>query len=486
MVQAALPVDLRRGCGIPLHVQLATQVRALLRRGVLDPGARLPSTRALAAELGVARAVVEQAYDQLLAEGWLVARRGSGTFVAEVGGPRALASPRSVGEPALPTTRASWEAPENHGEYAAAPRDGRQAPIRLSTGTPWRDPRPHRAWRRAWRDVALADPPTDYPDPAGLPELRAEVARHLAQTRGLACPAEEVVITAGTTHGMELALAVLGDGAVAVEDPGYRAAVAAVRHSGRTLLDVPVDEDGLDVPALARFRDRVAAVYTTPAHQHPLGVTMPAARRLALLAEAERRDAVVLEDDYDSEFRYDVAPLPALAALDRRRVIYLGTASKALLPGLRMGWLVAERQLVERIVLAREARHDHPPWPSQRALLTLLREGHLDRAVRAARRVYTARGAQVAGRLARYGTLSAPVAGMYLTLLTGARVARAVAEDARGAGVEVQLLADLARSDRRTGLVVGFGGVSDTDLARALDVLERSLRARLRGRGTRA
>jgi GntR family transcriptional regulator/MocR family aminotransferase len=486
MVQGILPVDLRRGGGTPLHVQLATQVRALLRRGVLDPGARVPSTRALAADLGVARAVVEQAYDQLLAEGWLVARRGSGTFVAEVGGPLAFASPRSVDEPALPTTRASREVPADRGQYGAAPRDGRPAPIRLSTGTPWRDPRPHPAWRRAWRDVALDDPPTDYPDPAGLGELREQVARHLARTRGLDCSADEVVITSGTTHGMELALAVLKAGAVAVEDPGYRAAVAAVRHAGRELVDVPVDCDGLDVAALGRHPGRVAAVYATPAHQHPLGVTMPAARRVALLAEAERRRAVVLEDDYDSQFRYDVAPLPALAALDRRRVVYLGTASKALLPGLRLGWLVAERALVDRMVAARAARHDHPPWPTQRARLSLLRESHLDRAVRAARRVYTARGAQVTRRLARYGRLSAPVAGMYLTLLIEAGVARAVAEDAREAGVEVQLLADLARSDPRAGLVVGFGGVSDADLARALDVLERSLRRRLRGRGTRS
>jgi GntR family transcriptional regulator/MocR family aminotransferase len=203
---------------------------------------------------------------------------------------------------------------------------------------------------------------------------------------------------------------------------------------------------------------------------------MSAARRVALLAEVRRREALVLEDDYDSEFRYDVAPLPALSALDRRRVVYLGTASKILLPGLRLGWLVAEADLVERIAEQRAARHDHPPWPAQRALLTLIREGHLDKAVRSARRVYTERGDRVVARLGGLGTLSAPVAGMYLTLLTEPEVARAVADDGRRAGFDVPTLADLARSDTRAGLVIGFGGLGDAELDRALDVLEASLR----------
>jgi GntR family transcriptional regulator/MocR family aminotransferase len=453
VAKGILPVDVRRGSGTPLHVQLATQVRDLVSRGALEPGARLPSNRALATDLGVARAVVEQAYDQLLAEGWLVARRGSGTFVAEMG---PLPRPDATG-------------------HAAVSEPARDL-IRLSTGTPWLDPRHQPGWRRAWRDVAVATPPRDYPDPAGLRPLREEVARYVSRTRGLACTADEVMITGGTTHGMELALAALGTGAVAVEDPGYRAAVAAVHHAGRALVDVPVDGQGLDVAALSACPDQLAAVYATPAHQHPLGLTLSAPRRVALLAEARRRGAVVLEDDYDSEFRYDVAPLPALAALDRTHVVYLGTASKILLPGLRLGWLVAEASLVDRIAARREARHDHPPWPAQRALLTLLHEGHLDKAVRSARRVYTARGEQVTTRLGRYGTVSAPVAGMYLTLLTEPLAARAVADDARRAGFEVPLLADLARSDTRTGLVIGFGGVCDAELSRALDVLEAALR----------
>lgn len=450
---ATLPVELHRGRTTPLPVQLAGQVRALVSGGALPAGARLPSTRALAAELGVARSVVEAGYDQLLAEGWLVARHGSGTYVAE-----------AAALPAAGERRAAPASPD-----PAVPR------LRLGSGSPWVDPRHRAAWRRAWREVSALPVPPDYPDPAGLPELRDQIARYVARTRGVPCTRDEVLVTSGTTHGLALLLATLPRGTVAVEDPGYRAAVATAVQAGWQVLDIPVDEQGLVVDRLAAARQDVAAVYVTPAHQHPLGVTMSAARRVALLEEARRRDALVLEDDYDSEFRYDVAPLPALTALDRARSVYLGTASKALSPALRLGWLVAEAGLVARIAETRAARHDHPPWPGQRALLSLMREGHLDKLVRSARRVYAERAELLVGRLGRYGEVSAPVAGMYLTLLTPPAVARAVHEDGLRAGLDVPLLEELTRTDERAGLLVGFGGVSDAELAWALDVLERSL-----------
>jgi GntR family transcriptional regulator/MocR family aminotransferase len=290
------------------------------------------------------------------------------------------------------------------------------------------------------------------------------------------CRPEEVMVTAGTTHAVGLVLAALGSGSLAVEDPGYRAAVATARQSGWRVLDVPVDRDGLDVTHLAAAADDVRAVYVTPAHQHPLGVTLSAGRRVALLAEARRRGALVLEDDYDSEFRYDVAPVPALTALDRDQSVYLGTASKLLHPALRIGWLVAPAHLVAELARLRAERHDHAPWPVQRALLTLLGEGHLDKSVRAARRVYAERGALVEDRLARFGSLARPVAGMYATLLLPGPVADAVVAEGAAAGVDVPALADYSRSSGRTGLVVGFGGVSDEELDTALDVLAAALR----------
>jgi GntR family transcriptional regulator/MocR family aminotransferase len=337
------------------------------------------------------------------------------------------------------------------------------------------DPRHEAGWRRAWRDVSATRIPSGYPDPAGLAKLRAELAGYVSRTRGLPCGPDEVLVTGGTTHGFGLLLDILGTGAVAIEDPGYRAATAVTEQTGRTVVDVPIDQEGLDVRALRSSRAEIQAVYVTPAHQHPLGITMSAARRIALLAEATRRGAWVVEDDYDSEFRYDVAPLPALAALDRDRVIYLGSASKSVHPGLRLGWLIGPADLVAVIAARRAARHDHPPWPVQRALLTMLREGHLDKLVRSARRVYAERSRVVTGALAPYGQPGPAAAGMYLTLPLPGLVADAVRADCWRAGFDVPSLADYSRASRRTGLVIGFGGPTDAELSRALDVLTVAL-----------
>ena len=442
---STLPLSLDRGRGAaPLGVQLGRQVRALIAANTLAVGDRLPSTRALATDLGVSRAVATQAYDQLLAEGWLEARRGAGTFVA--------ATPHAV--------RRSRRRP--------APSQQAQQLVRLDTGTPWLDPRHRDGWRRAWREVSAAVPPAGYPDPAGLPDLRHALADHLARTRGLACDAGQVALTAGTTDGLRHLLTVLGAGPVAIEDPGYRAAVRVAESVGRAVVDVPVGPAGLDVDTVPAD---AAAVYTTPAHQHPLGVTMPAATRVALLEHARTHGTVVVEDDYDSEFRYDVAPLPALATLDPDRVVYLGTASKSVAPGLRLGWLVAPEPLVQAISDLRRRTHDLPSWPTQRAYLAMLRDGHVDRLIRSARKVYAVRGAATAQAL----PLDGPVAGMYVTVRLTADRTRAAVEAAREAGFELPTLAEYARTDRRSGIVFGFGGLSDGQFDRALAAIAGAL-----------
>ena len=437
-----------------MSVQVAGQARALITSGGLAAGARLPSSRALAVELSVARTVVEQAYDQLSAEGWLTTRRGAGTFVADTGN--------------LPTSQ------RRPNRQPSGRRHTNQL-VRLDTGTPWVDPRQEAGWRRAWRDVATAPMPRGYPDAAGLPALRAEIAGYVARTRGVICDPDQVMVTNGTTHALGLVLSALEPGALAIEDPGYRAAVATAAQAGWRCHDVPVDEDGIDVTALEQAPPDVRAVYVTPAHQHPLGMTLSAPRRVALLAEAGRRGALVFEDDYDSEFRYDVAPLPALAQLGGASVVYAGTASKMLRPGLRIGWMVGDRDLLARIAADRNARHDQPPWPTQRALLSMLRDGHVDKLVRSARRVYAERGRRVTRALEPFGEINGPVAGMYLTLHLPKAVATSVRADCRAAGFDVPSLADYGRTARLAGLVVGFGGVTDSELDRALHVLTASL-----------
>lgn len=438
-----LPVALDRSAPGSLPAQLSGRIRALVLEGTLVRGDRLPSSRALAADLGVSRSVAEQAYEQLLAEGWLEARRGAGTFVAASGG----------GIGALPRRRPV---------RAEAPL------VRLDAGTPWIDPRHAAGWRRAWREVSGARPPRGYDDPRGLPELRALLAERLARTRGLVVDPDEVVLVNGTTDGLRHLLTVLPPGPVALEDPGYRAAVETVRGVGR---------DTLDLPAVAPVTDLTgaAAAYVTPAHQHPLGRVMPGADRVGLLDAARAAGCVVVEDDYDSEFRYDVAPVPALATLDRSRVAYLGTAAKSVAPSLRLGWLLPPPDLLDAVNTRRRITHEGAPWPIQRAYLALLRDGYVDKVVRTARRVYAERAPRVAAALAPYAELAGPLAGMYSTWLLPQPDALRARDAARRAGFEVNLLSDYCRSATLTGLVVGFGGVTDHELDRALAALRSAL-----------
>ncbi|WP_422933736.1 PLP-dependent aminotransferase family protein [Sinomonas sp. P47F7] len=446
----ALPLQLDRASRSPLPAQLSAQIRELILAGTLARGSRLPSSRALAADLGVSRTVTELAYEQLVAEAWVESRRGSGTFVASPPG----STPRPVEARPIPT-------PET------------PVLVRLDAGTPWVDPRGVAGWRRAWREVSTAAPPRGYDDPRGLPELRAALAERLARTRGLTVDPDSIIVTAGTTDALRQLLPELPPGPVAIEDPGYRAAVETVRSFGRAVVDLPAGEP------VTSLRGTVAA-YVTPAHQHPLGLVMPASGRLSLLAAARAAGAIVVEDDYDSEFRYDVAPVPALASLDRERVAYIGTAAKSVIPTLRLGWLVPPPGVLEDIVRRREVTHAGAAWPSQRALLTLLRDGWVDKTVRAARRVYAERAPRVAAALAPYATLAGPLAGMYSCWLMPQATAVRVRDAARAAGFELNLLSSYARSSGPSGIVVGYGGVSDEELKRALRAIVGTLRASAR------
>ena len=439
----AVALVLDRAAAAPLGTQVAAQIRDALVGGVLPVGARLPSTRALATDLGVSRSVTEQAFDQLAAEGWLETRRGSGTFVA-----------------------AGAVSPARH-RPATPPRPD-SGLLRLDTGTPWIDPRHRAAWRRAWRDVSAATPPPAYDDPAGLLALRVELAAHLGRTRGLVCEPDEILVTTGTIGGLGQVLAALPPGAIAHEDPGYRAAAEAIRASGRPLRDLPAAEPVTDLAG-------TVGVYVTPAHQHPLGPMMPGSARLSLLAAARAAGAVVIEDDYDSEFRYDVAPVPALAALDRDRVACLGTTSKTVAPSMRLGWLVAPPTLHRAILERREVTHDVPAWPVQRAFVSLLRDGYVDQVVRSARRTYAARARRVTDVLSPLAAPILPVAGMYATVPMSPARARRVQASARAAGFEVPMLADYCRTARLTGVIIGFGGCTDDELERALAAVVRGL-----------
>lgn len=465
ILPSSLIISIDRSDARTFPVQIADRIRSAIDSGKITPSTRLPSSRALSADIGVARGIVELAYDQLTAEGWLEARRGSGTYVRRI--PTADGTHRAVPHPP--------EAP------IPASDVGRR--IRLATGTPW-VPSRSAAWTRAWREVGNSRPPQDYPDPRGDPRLRAAVAQLLGRARGLHTNAESVVVTTGSIHGMSLSLAALAapDSTVrpvlAHENPGYRAATTTARRSGWSVHDVPVDSDGMVTDELGRLPGGTRAVYVTPSHQYPTGGLLPVGRRRALADFARARDLMIIEDDYDSEFRYDVAPLPTVAELAPDRTIYLGTVAKTLGGGIRMGWLVAPQYIVEQIAELRVDLGDYPSTPVQQALLSLLRDGEWDRTVRAARRLYRERDKRVAAALAPFGELRGVGAGMHTTLMLEASVAAAVATTAAGVGVDIDTLAKSTRTESQVaGLIVGYGSVSEDELTYGLDVLVDALKS---------
>ncbi len=452
-MQSSLPLILDRAAGLPLHLQLAEQFRAAIRDGRLQAGHRLPSTRDLAKDLSVSRSVAQAAYDQLHAEGWIEGRTGAGTFVTDVA-------------PLQPAVRRS----------PARKPDPAADLLTLRPGIPYIAPTPDPGWRRAWREVSAQSPPPGYDDAAGLPALREALAEHVGRVRGIACGPENLLITNGTVHGLRLLLAVTrepGD-RIAIEDPGYLNAVIAARDHRLEIVDVPVDEDGLQVEALA---DDVPAAYVTPSHQYPLGGRLPVARRNELIRWARRTGAMLIEDDYDSEFRYDVAPLPALAQLDLDRVVHLGTLSKTLSPSLRLGWLVAADTMVDRLATFRAESGDWPGWPMQAALLAMLRDGYIDQAVRRGRRLYADRRIHTCSVLASYGQIIGQDAGLHITLLLPEYVDdRQVVAAALKAGVVIAPLSEYRRSTPGPpGLVIGYATPSTEDLHRALGILTEVL-----------
>lgn len=373
-----LPIDLRRDSGTPLAVQLADTLRSAAAAGHLRSGDRLPSTRALADRLSVSRTVTAAAYEQLHAEGWITGRHGSGTYVTTAP-PGARSTPQRRRKPAQPDVHR----------------------IDLVPGAPWVDGLDRAAWRRAWRAAADA-PPLLRPQRAGLPEYRAAVGEHLLRHRGLGFGDQDLLATGGTTAAVtEIAMAVLKPGdVVAVEEPGYQRAVQALRAVGMRVVPARVDPNGLDVDAVPHS---IRAVYCSPSHQYPLGGRMSAGTRIALVERARAEGWLVIEDDYDGELRYDVAPLPLLVALAPDVVVHLGTTSKTFTSTLGIGWLVAPPDVAADVLALRDTTGTGPSAAGQRVLVELARHGDLGRHLRRLRRELSARRELVIGALTEAG-----------------------------------------------------------------------------------
>ncbi len=458
-----LPLAVDRADARSLPRQVADELRTAIGNGTVVAGEPVPATRTLAQLLGVSRGTVVAAYDQLLAEGYLVGRVGHGTVVNP-----ALRDvhPPSAGRPASARTDSSPGHPV----------------IDLRPGRPWTADVVNTAWRSAWRGAAAR--PLDALPAAGLPELRVEIADHLRRMRGVRRAADHVLVTAGARDGLGLLLATLGPGGcVGVEDPGYPSLRRVPPRLGWSVTSLPTDEAGLVVDDLPTGTDAPQVVVVTPSHQYPLGGSLPVARRQALLDWARREGVVVVEDDYDSELRYTSSPLPALAALDDPDdgcVVTLGTFSKTLGPGLGVGFLVAPERLIHELRRARTDLGQPVSQVAQWALAEYLASGELRRHTQRMRREYKRRRALVLEALGGLDDVQVKAmdGGLHAVVESSLEEAELLARIA-GRGVVVAGLADYwsRPSTGARGIVLGYGGVAIDDLTLGLSAIAEAVRS---------
>jgi GntR family transcriptional regulator/MocR family aminotransferase len=434
---------------------LESDLRSAIRSGRLVAGDRLPSTRAMAADLGLARGTVAEAYAQLQAEGYLVARHGSGTRVADVPG---VASALAV----------------------ARPGPARAHRFDFNPGLPDLTAFPRAAWSRAARRGlgAARASAFGYGDARGRVGLREALAAYLGRVRGVVADPEQVVVCAGFRHGLALILRVLaGEGAtaVAMEDPCLEIHRAVARAHGLSVVPIPVDERGARTELLSAAGARVAVL--SPAHQYPLGTVLQPERRAAVVGWAGAAGAIVVEDDYDAELRYDRQPIGALQALAPQHVVYGGTASKTLVPGLRLGWLVLPPALLPAVDALREAEDVHISALDQIAFAELLRSGAYERHVRRMRAVYRRRRDRVVQLLAElapgYETVGASAGLRVLLRLPPGETAAGLIERAAAASVGLHSVAPCHHDGRpdREGIVLGYGAIPEHAFDASLDAL---------------
>jgi GntR family transcriptional regulator/MocR family aminotransferase len=447
--------------------QIYRQIRQAILDGKLVRGTRLPATRELASRLSVARNTVGIAYEWLTAEGLISGRHGAGSFVEESALPR---DPHPPGGAAI-RYRTIWKRFHPPVPRATPPR------FDFGVGMPDGALFPYADWRRAMaRQIRASRLTSQYADPAGHQGLRESIARHVAVSRGVRVEPDDVIVTNGAQQAFDLiARVLLRRGAtVALENPGYPMVRILMESMEAKVISVPVDDEGLVVDALPK---NAALAYVTPSHQFPMGMPMSNDRRIALLQWAERRNSVIIEDDYDSEFRFGGRPLETLQAADRNgRVIYVGSFSKSLLPALRLGFLIAPHGLRKPLRAAAHAASWFPQWPAQAALATYIDEGHLARHIRKMRRIYAERHAMIAATLqkdfAPWLVTIPAVTGMHLTATLRSRRRkheRKIAARAAARNVGFDLLSTHRSSGRpRPGLVLGYGSIATSDIEEGL------------------
>jgi GntR family transcriptional regulator/MocR family aminotransferase len=438
---------------VPLHEQVERSIRADVRAGRLAAGARLPSSRNLAAELGISRGVVSEAYGQLAAEGYLLASQGAPVRVAHT---VRAAVPRTPSPSLLPSFTHSLD--PGLPDLAGFPRD-----------------RWLRSLRAAWRQAPIDA--VDYPDPRGVPALRETLAEYLGRVRGAAADPEQLIVCTGFSQGLSLIARWLhsrGVTSVALEDPGWHSHRLIVEQAGLAVEPIPVDGEGLRVDLLEH--SEAAAVIVTPAHQFPTGAVLSSERRAALVEWAERGERLIVEDDFDAELRYDRTRVGALQGLAPERVAYIGSASKRLVPGMRLGWMLTPSWLGWPLISVKAIEDRGSEAIGQLALHDFIARGELDRHLRRMRLRYQRRREALMEALARHlpdATVDKGTAGLFELALLPEEIdesALVSAAAARGVGLE-GLALHRFKPDGPPGLVLGFAGLPEPAIEQAIWLL---------------
>jgi GntR family transcriptional regulator / MocR family aminotransferase len=477
------PISVDRRARKPLHRQIYDSFRERIIRRELRAGELVPSSRSLARELRVSRLPVLNAYVQLLAEGYFESRVGAGTFVAN--SLPAQQGPRSLGAAAAKidkmsrriSSRAAAMPPYERPVWA-----GSLGPFQI--GQPDLHTFPMDIWSkliaRYSRRVQVKG--LQYGDPMGLPELRETMAVYLRTARGVRCEAGQIMIVSGSQQALDLTTRVTVDAgaAVWVEEPGYWLVHHVLRAAGCRSVPVPVDAEGLNVAAGIRLNRKARAAFVAPSHQYPLGVTMSATRRLQMLEWAQRAGAWIVEDDYDSEYRYNSKPIASLQGMDQHdRVIYIGTFSKVMFPALRLGYVVIPPDLVERFAAMRQSMDLCPSHISQAVMHEFIREGHFARHIRRMRPTYAERREVLVTELARAFSEGAEIigdeAGLHLALLLSKlrNDQQLAARAARESLWLSPLSASYVGKSPRHGFVLGFGNTRLKQIPAAIRQLRR-------------
>lgn len=481
-----LPLHLTPDLDRTLQVQIFEQIRQMILDGLLKPGMALPASRLLSERYSISRNTATLAYDRLAAEGYIESRGTAGTFVSSTL-PDDMLSVRSA------PARSNGPLPENGDPllcFAGSPGGGNNRP-RYDFWVGRSDPGafPLRIWRRLINRRLTQDASrflTDYCDPAGLPELREAIAAHLGRARGMAITHDEIIVTTGGQDALNLICKLVGPdiAQLCIENPCYLGAAMLFKSTGKPIVPVPVDEEGIKLEQLPTSPRNL--LYVTPSHQFPTGATMPLGRRLALLRWAEETDSYIVEDDYDSDFRYDGPPITSLAGLGRcRRVFYMGTFSKSIGAGIRIGYAGVPRLYWEEARLLKAQMSNGHSWLEQAVLTDFLTEGHFERHLRKLRQLYKARRDRLENELRsnfRGANISGSQCGLHFIwrLPSYFPSAQKIQFAARSAGVGVYALRsgaafDFCENSNDDVLVFGFSSLDESSIQEAIRILKVTL-----------